>query len=72
MSIGQFQTLLGYLYRETYKDDTLIQANIVELGWAVERLLKKRLITPFDAYDDSKVLIFNEMEWSDRWTNIDW
>ena len=72
MNIAQFQTLLGYLYRETYKDDTVIRANLLELGWATERLLNKSLITPFDAYYDNKELIFNEMEWSDRWTNIDW
>lgn len=67
MNIAQFQTLLGYLYREVYKGDTLIQSNIIELGWAVERLLDKRLITPFDAYEDCKKIIFEEMEWSDRW-----
>lgn len=72
MSVAQFQQLLGYFYRETYKGDTVIQANLLELGWATERLLAKGQITPFDAYDDNKELIFNEMEWSDRWTNIDW
>lgn len=72
MNIAQFQTLLGYLYRETYKDDTVIRANLLELGWATERLLSKSLITPFDAYDDKKKMILDEMEWSDRWTNIDW
>lgn len=72
MNIAQFQTLLGCLYRETYKDDTVIRANLLELGWATERLINKRLITPFDAYDDKKKMIFDEMEWSDRWTNIDW
>ncbi|MDW4373014.1 hypothetical protein QI094_03410 [Staphylococcus saprophyticus] len=67
MSIGQFQQLLGYLFRETYKGDTLIQANILELGWAVERLLKNGRITAYDDYEDNKQLIFDEMEWSSRW-----
>lgn len=67
MTIGQFQQLLGYLFRETYKGDTLIQANILELGWAVERLLKNGRITAYDDYEDNKQLIFDEMEWSSRW-----
>lgn len=67
MSIGQFQQLLGYLFRETYKGDTLIQANILELGWAVERLLKNGRITVYDDYEHNKQLIFDEMEWSSRW-----
>ncbi|MDW4340991.1 hypothetical protein QI204_03405 [Staphylococcus saprophyticus] len=67
MTIGQFQQLLGYLFRETYKGDTLIQANILELGWAVERLLKNGRITVYDDYEDNKQLIFDEMGWSSRW-----
>lgn len=67
MTIGQFQQLLGYLFRETYKGDTLVQANILELGWAVERLLKNGRITAYDNYEDNKQLIFDEMEWSSRW-----
>ena len=67
MTIGQFQQLLGYLFRETYKGDTLVQANILELGWSVERLLKNGSITAYDDYEDNKQLIFDEMEWSSRW-----
>lgn len=67
MTIGQFQQLLGYLYKTTYKGDTLIQANILELGWAVERLLKNGRITAYDDYEENKQLIFDEMEWSSRW-----
>lgn len=67
MTIGQFQQLLGYLFRETYKGDTLIQANILELGWAVERLLKNGRITAYDDYEENKQLIFDEMEWSSIW-----
>ncbi|ARM68351.1 hypothetical protein PP279_gp19 [Staphylococcus virus IME1354_01] len=67
MTIKQFQQLLGHLYRDTYKDDTLIQANLLELGWATERLRVNGRITPFDMYEEKKDIIFEEMEWSDRW-----
>lgn len=67
MSINQFKQLLGHLYRGTYKGDTLIQANLLELGWATERLLMSGRITPFDEYEDKKEIIYKEMEWSDRW-----
>ncbi|SUM69859.1 hypothetical protein [Staphylococcus nepalensis] len=67
MNINQFKQLLGYLYREQYKGDTAIQANLLELGWAIDRLLKKGQLTPFDNYDEHKKIIFKEMEWSDKW-----
>ena len=67
MTIKQFQQLLGNLYRDTYKGDTLIQRNLLELGWATERLLVSGRITPFDVYEEKKDIIFKEMEWSDRW-----
>ena len=40
MSIGQFQTLLGYLYRETYKGDKDVQSCLLELGYTIKILLK--------------------------------
>lgn len=67
MNINQFKQLLGYLYREQYKDDRVIQVNLLELGWAIDRLLKKGQLTPFDNYDERKKIIFKEMEWSDKW-----
>lgn len=67
MTIKQFQQLLGNLYRDTYKGDMLIQRNLLELGWATERLLVSGRITPFDVYEEKKDIIFEEMEWSDRW-----
>lgn len=67
MTIKQFQQLLGNLYRDTYKGDTLIQRNLLELGWATERLLVSGRIMPFDVYEEKKDIIFEEMEWSDRW-----
>ena len=67
MKIAEFQQLLGYLFRTTYKGDMLIQRNLLELGWATERLLVSGRITPFDVYEEKKDIIFEEMEWSDRW-----
>ena len=67
MKTAEFQQLLGHLFRTTYKGDTLIQCNLLELGWATERLLVSGRITPFDEYEDKKDIIFEEMEWSDRW-----
>lgn len=60
MSIGQFQTLLGYLYRETYKGDTDVQSCLLELGYTIKRLLKNGRLTPFNEYDENKEMIFNE------------
>lgn len=67
MKIEEFQQLLGHLFRTTYKGDTLIQRNLLELGWATERLLVSGRITPFDVYEEKKDIVFEEMEWSDRW-----
>lgn len=61
MNIIQFQELLGMLFRTTYKGDTIIQLNLLELGRAVERLLENRLISPFDDYEENKQKIFDEM-----------
>lgn len=60
MTIGQFQQLLGYLYRTTYKGDTGVQLCLLELGYAVKRLLENERLTPFDDYDEYKEKIFKE------------
>lgn len=60
MTIGQFQQLLGYLYRTTYKGDTGVQLCLLELGYAVKRLLENDRLTPFDDYDEYKEMIFKE------------
>ena len=60
MSIGQFQTLLGYLYRATYKGDKDVQLCLLELGYAINRLLENGRLTPFNEYDENKEMIFNE------------
>ena len=60
MTIGQFQQLLGYLYRTTYKGDTGVQLCLLELGYAAKRLLENDRLTPFDDYDEYKEMIFKE------------
>jgi hypothetical protein len=60
MSIAELQQLLGRLYRDTYKGNKAIQLCILELGYAVQRLLENGLITPFDDYEENKQIIFDE------------
>lgn len=60
MSIGDFQQLLGYLYRTTYKGDTDVQSCLLELGYAINRLLENGRLTPFNEYNENKEMIFNE------------
>lgn len=58
MTIGQFQTLLGYLYRETYKGDKDVQSCLLELGYTIKILLENGRLTPFDDYEENKNIIF--------------
>ena len=60
MNIAELQQLLGRLYRDTYKGNTAIQLCILELGYAVQRLLENGLITPLDDYEENKQIIFEE------------
>lgn len=60
MKIAEFQQLLGYLYRTTYKSDTDVQLCLLELGYAINRLLENGRLTPFNEYDENKEMIFNE------------
>ncbi|MDT0672837.1 hypothetical protein [Staphylococcus chromogenes] len=66
MTIGEMQDFLGDLYRETYKGDTLIQINLVQMGWAIERLLDRGQITLFDDYDKVSQIIFDEIDFTQR------
>ncbi|MBA8761738.1 hypothetical protein [Staphylococcus coagulans] len=66
MTIGEMQDFLGGLYRDTYKGDTLIQINLVQMGWAIERLLARGRITPFHDYDEVSHLIFDEIDFKQR------
>ncbi|MFH9456639.1 hypothetical protein [Staphylococcus ureilyticus] len=60
MKIAEFQQLLGYLFRTTYKGDTDVQTCLLELGYAVKRLLENGRLTHFDDYDENKQMIFKE------------
>ncbi|MCT1914021.1 hypothetical protein [Staphylococcus ureilyticus] len=60
MKIAEFQQLLVYLFRTTYKGDTDVQTCLLELGYAVKRLLENGRLTPFDDYDENKQMIFKE------------
>lgn len=58
MKIAEFQQLLGYLYRTTYKGDTDVQLCLLELGYTINRLLENGRLTPFDVYEEKKNIIF--------------
>ncbi|PTI80026.1 hypothetical protein BU077_11805 [Staphylococcus warneri] len=66
MTIGEMQDFLGDLYRDTYKGDTLIQINLVHMGWAIERLLDRGQITLFDDYDKVSHIVFDEINFTQR------
>ncbi|AGW43780.1 hypothetical protein phiRS7_0044 [Staphylococcus phage phiRS7] len=58
MTIGQFQQLLGHLFRTTYKGDTDVQSCLLELGYTIKILLENGRLTPFDDYEENKNIIF--------------
>ncbi|AZB66568.1 hypothetical protein GA284_01950 [Staphylococcus pseudintermedius] len=66
MTVLEMKEFLGDLYRSTYKDDTLIQINLVQMGWAIERLLVNERINPFDDYDEVSRLIYDEIDFKQR------
>lgn len=66
MTIGEMQDFLGHLYRDVYKHDTLMQPLLVQMGWAIERLLVRGDITLFDDYDRVSKLIFDEIDFNQR------
>ncbi|WP_353419248.1 hypothetical protein PYH66_13840 (plasmid) [Staphylococcus delphini] len=66
MTVLETKEFLGDLYRSTYKGDTLIQINLVQMGWAIERLLVSERISPFDDYDEVSRLIFDEIDFKQR------
>lgn len=63
MIIAELQQTLGVMYREVYKDEPLIRELILEMGWAIDRLLKKDEIVMFDEYENVRELIEQEMKW---------
>ncbi|EGQ1725623.1 hypothetical protein D3G13_04555 [Staphylococcus pseudintermedius] len=66
MTVLEMKGFLGDLYRSTYKGDTLIQINLVQMGWAIERLLVSERINPFDDYDEVSRLIYDEIDFKQR------
>ena len=63
MIIAELQQTLGVMYREVYKDEPLIRELILEMGWAIDRLLKKDEIVMFDEYQNVSEVIEQEMKW---------
>lgn len=63
MIIAELQQTLGVMYREVYKDEPLIRELILEMGWAIDRLLKKDKIVMFDEYENVREVIEQEMKW---------
>lgn len=63
MIIAELQQTLGVMYREVYKDEPLIRELILEMGWAIDRLLKKDEIVMFDEYEKVREVIEQEMKW---------
>lgn len=63
MIIAELQQMLGVMYREVYKDEPLIRELILEMGWAIDRLLKKDEIVMFDEYESVREVIEQEMKW---------
>ena len=51
MKVYEYQQLLGFMYREDYKEDPIIAKILIESGWAVKRLLDTGTIKPFDDYE---------------------
>lgn len=67
MTVQEYQNLLGVLYREDYKNDPVIAKVLIEVGWAVKRLLDDGVIFPFDEYEKVKSKIDDEVEWCNTW-----
>ena len=63
MIIAELQQTLGIMYREVYKDEPLIRELILEMGWAIDRLLKRDEIVMFDEYENVREVIEQEMKW---------
>ncbi|MFP5045480.1 hypothetical protein [Staphylococcus pseudintermedius] len=66
MTVLEMKEFLGDLFRNTYKGDTLIQINLVQMSWAIERLLVSERISPFDDYDEVSRLIYDEIDFKQR------
>lgn len=66
MSILEFQELLRLLYTEDYQKDNFMRLKMMQLGWAVERLLERNELSLFDDYDEKSKLIYQEADMEQR------
>lgn len=66
MSILEFQELLRLLYTEDYQEDNFMRLKMLQLGWAVERLLERNELSLFDDYDEKSKLIYQEADIEQR------
>lgn len=66
MSIIEFQELLRLLYTEDYQEDNFMKLKMLQLGWAVERLLERNELSLFDDYDEKSKLIYQEADMEQR------
>lgn len=66
MSILEFQELLRLLYTEDYQEDNFMRLKMLQLGWAVERLLERNELSLFDNYDEKSRLIYKEADMEQR------
>lgn len=66
MSILEFQELLRLLYTEDYQEDNFMMLKMLQLGWAVERLLERNELSLFDDYDEKSKLIYQEADMEQR------
>lgn len=60
----KLQQLLRLLYDENKQKDRILQLHLIELGWAVKRLLERGEINPFDNSDLVMKKALNEMNWN--------
>ena len=66
MKVHEYQKLLGIMYREDYRNDQLIGTLLIEVGWAINRLLEEKKISPFDDYEKVLNIIERETKWRDK------
>lgn len=62
MTIIEFQELLRTLYKGDFKEDNFMKLKMLQLGWAVERLLEREELSLFDDYDENTKLIYKEAD----------
>lgn len=62
MTIIEFQELLRTLYTDDFKEDNFMKLKMLQLGWAVERLLEREELSLFDDYNENTKLIYKEAD----------